>query len=210
MVVGYFDGKTTVLSKTESDPEMVIAKIFSDYLGREDNAERFNQKEIVFEKDSLVFKESCIKTKIKSDKNPLEFFTKVVAEYGVGIIFDSNEIYAVSEDGKFLCLTENDYKSVTCKICGKKTLVKNTVDGCCTSCFLDTGVQDCFQETMKTITEEYTKYESISKVLDVVESFEVRMTPYTKYPEIQNKVKEVIKNYVEKEHMSTLLGGMLA
>lgn len=216
IIISYLnEGKPVFSLAEEKDIDMIVGMLFKDYIGTDKvSAEKFSDKKISFDSEQLKFDSFSVKHEI-IDGDPLATFEKTASLYGdVAYFFDGYACYEVV-NGNYKELDSSSYELVVCETCGKTVFKKDAVDNYCVDCFLETGIKDIFQNVKDNTVEEYTEYEKISEVFNVVDSFKCKITKYLYINQVSAKAKEIAVGYLKKEkvpekYITQMVGGFAA
>lgn len=215
ILISLYNNNKIVSSETEAkDINIVLGFIFKKYVQGEDISSDFDSKLLYIEDEQL--KSRPLNRKVKTFRQEgdsvdvLIQFESLAREYEGAYIFDQYELFQYV-DNDYRDLDPQEYELKICKHCGKIT--NQLVNDYCPECFVSVGVQEIFDQIQTDDKELYTEYETISKVMNVVEKFygALRGNGEAAF----KKAEEISVNFLQEENVpkdlyETILGGFVA
>lgn len=209
-IVSYINSGKPVYSIYEGDTSIFIALLYESYIGKEIKAEDFNNKKIVVTEKGLKFSDHIVNSEIIED-DILGGFEATVKGYDEAVFFDPFTCYIY--DGNYNETSSRDYKIYRCKDCGKIVGYDKYVEGYCLDCFIETGIQEIFKDIQFSTNEEYTEYEKVSEIYEIVDTFKGKVKRFFKYEEVAKKAQEIVCAYVKDipdKYVEKIVGGFAA
>lgn len=212
----YKDNRITSSEIESKDIDIVLGFLFKNYVQGEDITENFDSKFLYIEDSKFKMKPLNKKIKTFSQEkdesvDALIKFEELAKGYDEAYIFDQYEIFKY-QDNDYKDLDERDYKLSICKHCGK-IISGPLVNDYCPECFVTYGVQEVFEQIQSDDKELYTEYETVSKVMNTVETFYEKIKD--KGTLAVQKARKISEQYLGKEQIpeelyETILGGFVA
>lgn len=212
----YKDNRITSSEIESKDIDIVLGFLFKNYVQGEDITENFDSKFLYIEDSKFKMKPLNKKIKTFSQEkdesvDALIKFEELAKGYDEAYIFDQYEIFKY-QDNDYKDLDERDYKLSICKHCGK-IISGPLVNDYCPECFVTYGVQEVFEQIQSDDKELYTEYETVSKVMNIVEAFYEKIKD--KGTLAVQKARKISEQYLGKEQIpeelyETILGGFVA
>lgn len=211
----YKDNRITSSEIESKDIDIVLGFLFKNYVQGEDITENFDSKFLYIEDSKFKMKPLNKKIKTFSQEkdesvDALIKFEELAKGYDEAYIFDQYEIFKY-QDNDYKDLDERDYKLSICKHCGK-IISGPLVNDYCPECFVTYGVQEVFEQIQSDDKELYTEYETVSKVMNTVETFYEKIKD--KGTLAVQKARKISEQYLGKEQIpeelyETILGGFM-
>lgn len=211
----YKDNKIVSSEAKSEDINLILGFLFINYVQGEDITEDFNSKFLCIEDAQLKMKPLNKKIKqIQQTENAVEAlfkFEELAKGYDAAYIFDQYEIFKYENDD-YEDLDEKKYRLKICQRC-RKIITDPLVSDYCPDCFISYGVQEIFEQVQSDDKELYTEYESLSKIMNSIETFYDRIKD--KGTSAIDKAKEISIQYLKKQQIpvefyETILGGFVA
>lgn len=213
-LISYINNGEPVFSLVEDkDIQMVISILMNDYIGKgKIDTENFTNKLISIKNGKLSFSPTSVNVEITPD--PIDTFERT-AKLNGGIAYFFDPFYVWEYEGVYKELSKNSYELITCSQCGKRILRKDSTAGYCMDCFVKDGMKNMFEEAKNSLSEEYTEFETLSKIFETADSFKKKVGDYLPLPKVSASAKAIILDYVKKEklpekYIDVVVGGFAA
>lgn len=211
ILLSYYNSGEPVFAVAKDNINCIISTIMTDYIGKVGLCrETFDSTLVSYDNGGINVHSYNLNVKI-TQKDPVEGFKEIAKDFEEAYIFDTYDFY-ICQNGTLKRLEKNDYTMQKCNNCGKTFFGKDMVEGLCLDCFLAVGIDNI----LKSINEQYTEYESFSRVYEAILQFEKKISEHCRLTnDMKEKVKDIIKNFLYKEKIpekyhNAIIGGFAA